>query len=263
MSTTNLGSTVTRTLAVPVLLLIALAVALAAWIAHLTRAEVWVQHSYEVMATVNQAEKLLIDQETGLRGYLLSSDRRFLQPYESGQAGFAKSLEQLSRLTGDNPSQGRRIAATRETYRQWLAYAEAERARIPPEQSALFVSRMAARKQEMDRLRASFSELSGEENRLLTERAELARRANRALLYAGAGLLIFCSIVVVLFLRRQLREIDRIYLARVDESERARRAAEEMAAEIREQAAAMEASVRAAYRERDDAVRELGYTRES
>jgi hypothetical protein len=109
----------------------------------------------------------------------------------------------------------------------------------------------------MDGMRLVFDDLRQEEQRLLMERTELAARANATLLYAGATLVIICGVLVFIFLRRQLAEIDQIYRAKVDESERARHAAEEMAAEVREQAAAMEAAVLTANRDRDNAIRIL------
>jgi CHASE3 domain sensor protein len=253
----NLGTTVARTLAVPVLMLVALAIALSAWIAHMKQAEGWVQHTYEVMGLINRCERLLIDQETGLRGYLLSGDPRFLKPYDSGRAEFGENLDQLAHATADNPSQVQRIAAIRGMDRRWLVNAEAERIAPPADRGAVFVARMAARKQEMDNLRRTFDDLSGEEQHLLSERTANAKRADRALLYAGLVLIILGSIVVVLFLRGQLRDIDAIYMAKVEESDRERHAAEAMASEIREQAGGMEAALLAARRERDEAVRRL------
>lgn len=258
---TNLRTIVARTLAVPVLILLVLAIALAAWIAHMTRAEAWVQHTYNVTGMINESERFLIDQETGLRGYLLGGDPRFLQPYDAGRMRFGKSLHELARETDDNPGQQRRIATVREAYRRWFSSAEAERAAAKSgsatARDAVFAERMVARRQEMDGMRAVFGELRMEEQRLLTERVDLAGRANTTLLYAGAALVIVCSVLVFIFLRMQLAEIDRIYIVKVEESERARHAAEELAAEVREQAAAMEDAVLTANRDRDNAIRNL------
>jgi hypothetical protein len=95
---------------------------------------------------------------------------------------------------------------------------------------------------------------------LLRERIETARNANVRLFTAGAFVVLIGAALLYLFLRVQLKAIDDLYMARVEESERARRAAEGLAAEVREQATAMEQAVLLANRERDQA---LGLQRKS
>jgi CHASE3 domain sensor protein len=46
------------------------------------------RHSQEVLAAANRVERLLVDIETGTRGYLLTRDGRFLQPAEEGESQF-------------------------------------------------------------------------------------------------------------------------------------------------------------------------------
>src|SRR5690242_11450556 len=53
------------------------------------------RHSQEVLAAANRVERLLVDIETGTRGYLLTRDRRFLQPAQDGEAGFEQASSDL------------------------------------------------------------------------------------------------------------------------------------------------------------------------
>jgi anaerobic C4-dicarboxylate transporter len=106
-------------------------------------------------------------------------------------------------------------------------------------------------------MRADFTSMHSEENRLLTLRQEEADHANLMLVSVGSTVVVIFAAALVFFLRRQLGLIDDIYLAKVSESERARVAAEALAEEVREQAAAMEQALLSANRERDAAVRAL------
>src|SRR5947209_9828482 len=56
-------------------------------------------HSQEVLAAANRLERLLVDIETGTRGYLLTGEDRFLQPAHAGEAGFAQASSELVDLT--------------------------------------------------------------------------------------------------------------------------------------------------------------------
>ena len=56
-------------------------------------------HSQEVLAAANRVERLLVDIETGTRGYLLTGEKDFLQPAYAGEAGFAQASSELVDLT--------------------------------------------------------------------------------------------------------------------------------------------------------------------
>jgi CHASE3 domain sensor protein len=262
MPTSNIRSVVTRTLALPVLLLLAFAAALSIWIVHLIRSEAMVEHSYDVIGEISETQKLLVDQETGLRAYILTGDEVFLQPFVEGKLRFGDHLDSVRRQTLDNPRQKRRVEELELRYRGWVQHAEEEKqivatnregvVRDPATRQRLFV-----RKTQMDRIRADFALLHEEEYRLLRERLDAANRANLLLLCAGALLVLVCATLLFVFLRGQLRWIDEIHQAKIDESERARGAAEALAAEVQEQSSELEAALLAANRERDDALRAL------
>jgi CHASE3 domain sensor protein len=262
VSTSNLRGVVKRTLALPVLLLLAFAAALSIWIAHLMRSQAMVEHSYDVLSEISDTQKLLLDQETGLRAYMLTTDEAFLQPFVEGKLRFSDSLASLRRETQNDPLQSQRVHTLDRRYRMWLQYAEEEKQITgasdggAPRDAATH-ARMIARKQQMDRLRADFTLLYDEERRLLRERLDTANRANVMLLSAGALLVLVCASLLFIFLRVQLRLIDQIHQTKIDESERERSAAEALAAEVQEQSAELEAALLAANRERDDAVRAL------
>jgi CHASE3 domain sensor protein len=259
MPTTDIRGVVTRTLALPVILLLAFALGLGVWIVHLLRSEAWVQHSYDVIGEISETQKLLIDQETGLRAFILGGDPAFLGPYVDGSARFGESLEALRREIADNPRQVERIAGLEGRYRVWVSNAEVEKRLVTAHGGQLrddaTRQRMFVRKQQMDQMRADFRSLHDEEQRLLRERLDQARRANRNLFVIGALLVVLCAALLYSFLRVQLKAIDQLYLARVEESEAARRAAEALAAEVQEQSAAMETALLTANRERDQAMR--------
>ena len=267
MPASNIRAVVTRTLALPVLLLLAFTVALSIWIAHLIRSEAMVEHSYDVIGEISETQKLLLDQETGLRAYILTADEAFLQPYVEGKLRFGDSLESLRRETLDTPQQNVRVEALDRQYRRWLKHAEEEKQIVAQSREALARDpasreRLVLRKQQMDRIRADFAVLHQEEHRLLRERLEAADQANLMLVAAGALLVLVCATLLFVFLRGRLRLIDDLYLARVRDSERSRAAAEALATEVQEQSSELEAALLAANRERDEALRGLR-TRES
>jgi signal transduction histidine kinase len=65
----------------------------------------------------------LVDQETGVRGFALSGDPRFLEPYERGQGAAADAAARLEELLGDGPlaDEVRRVDDLTEAWRVEIA----------------------------------------------------------------------------------------------------------------------------------------------
>lgn len=65
----------------------------------------WVSHTHEVLSQLEQVMSTLKDAETGQRGYLLTGERPYLEPYEQALPRLHGQLERLRALTIDNPPQ--------------------------------------------------------------------------------------------------------------------------------------------------------------
>lgn len=85
------------------------AVAFVAVINYLLSAMQWVEHTDRVIGNANEAVKLSIDMETGMRGFLITGDERFLDPYEVAKPRILGSLQSLRGMVEDNPQQVDRI----------------------------------------------------------------------------------------------------------------------------------------------------------
>lgn len=61
----------------------------------------------------------MVNQETGLRGYLVSGDTAFLEPYRAGYEEYRQSIGTARRLTSDNPQQQVRLDRAAEPASTW------------------------------------------------------------------------------------------------------------------------------------------------
>ncbi|WP_053185800.1 response regulator [Pseudomonas thivervalensis] len=84
----------------------------------------WVGHTDRVINNANEALKLSVDLETGMRGYLLSGDEHFLDPYEVAKPRIAVALDTLLELTADNPVQVDRLHKIQALQTEWSNYAQ-------------------------------------------------------------------------------------------------------------------------------------------
>jgi methyl-accepting chemotaxis protein len=76
----------------------------------LTKTSYAVTRTYAVIERIAGVFGELKDAETGQRGFVITGDDSYLEPYRSGTARVPAVVEELKRLTADDPNQQRRIA---------------------------------------------------------------------------------------------------------------------------------------------------------
>lgn len=69
----------------------------------------WVIHSYEVLTNAESLKAELISAETGMRGYVITRDTRFLKPYNDALKTVPAICGELKDLTRDNDEQHNRM----------------------------------------------------------------------------------------------------------------------------------------------------------
>ncbi|MES1244824.1 MAG: response regulator [Acidobacteriota bacterium] len=72
-----------------------------------------VAHTHEVLSALDLILSLMKDAETGQRGYILTGDEKYLEPYNAALAGIDARVADVERLTADNPVQQARIPVLR------------------------------------------------------------------------------------------------------------------------------------------------------
>ncbi len=117
----------------------------------------------------------LVDQETGQRGYVITGDNAFLQPYRAGRRQFGTSVRRLrSEVVGD-PRLTRDLAGVRAAARRWHrlgAGPEIAARRAGDAATARRLVRAGVGKQAFDRVRARVDDLQS----LIDARADRAQR---------------------------------------------------------------------------------------
>ena len=179
--------------------------------AQLAEAAQWREHTYEVLDSLDNAVAKLSDAETGQRGYLLTGDQAYLEPYRTGIKGVDQALAHLKRLTSDNPNQQKRIQTLEPLIESKLA--ELQRTidlrRSNGFAAAIGVVLEGSGKQAMDEIRSVIAEMTNEETDLLAIRTRHANQsATKSAKTVVVGTLLSVSLLVLCFglLRRELSE---------------------------------------------------------
>ncbi len=115
----------------------------------------WIIYNYEV---IRQSRKImidLVDMETGVRGYLITGQKKFLQPYKESKITLKKQIEVLRAYTKDDPT-------IQDTINAWLIHIEKFSALLDSQinryDTSIFnktpTASMDKQKRQMDTLRA-------------------------------------------------------------------------------------------------------------
>jgi PAS domain S-box-containing protein len=113
------------------------------------------EQSQSILTELNRYLSDLQDVETGTRGYVITGNRRYLEPYHAGKAEVRRTLARLRSLSRGDPALGRRVDALDELGQRRIAVADEvvdQRARSPA--PVRHVPAMDQGRAAMDRLRA-------------------------------------------------------------------------------------------------------------
>ncbi|WP_423800090.1 CHASE3 domain-containing protein [Neobacillus sp. SAB-20_R2A] len=78
------------------------------------------QHDIEVHDLANQIQKNVLDMETGIRGYALTGQEEYLEPYHEGNRSWLDNYNKLHSLLDDNSSQQQTLEEIKPVIEKWI-----------------------------------------------------------------------------------------------------------------------------------------------
>jgi signal transduction histidine kinase len=179
------------------------------------------RHTEEVIVTAEQSRQLAVDMETGQRGFLLTRERRFLEPYDRAVVNLPGVIARLKQLVADNPEQLQRVSVIERDIAEW------QRSLSGDDQRDLDRSKSL-----MDGIRARHDEFLAVEHTLSQSRTERVHQTTRVTIGVTIALAIVAGAVLVVFTRRQLRQVSVAYEGALAAAETAATAKDRMLAAV-------------------------------
>jgi signal transduction histidine kinase len=155
-----------------------------------------VNNSYSVINNLEMIKSEITDAETGVRGYVITKDSLFLEPYNSGSKNVMPLFNQLRNLTSDNKSYKEELDTLQQLIHRRLDYLAAtitvfnENGHIIGD--SILHTREKARTN-MDSIRQMVARIKGEEQYLRLERNERLQS-----FFTGTEIISLTSLVIVL-----------------------------------------------------------------
>ncbi|HVZ71553.1 MAG TPA: CHASE3 domain-containing protein, partial [Polyangia bacterium] len=169
-----------------------------------------VSRTLVVTNELNQLLSIYKDAETGQRGYLITGEARYLEPYEAAIAAVDGQAAKVRGLIADNPAQQQRLDEIQRrghVKRDELAQTVAlRRAGKVNEALALVLSDQG--KRAMDAVRAGIIEMKDAERALLEQRTrdwDMASSVSTGVTWGGSGLLLLLVVAAAMLSSRDFQ----------------------------------------------------------
>jgi signal transduction histidine kinase len=170
-------------------------------IAQLRESAQLTRHASDKVIAADAIEKVVIDLETSVRGYVITGEERFLEPWNEARAVFPAQARTLERLSSDNPDElqrAGRIVQDVELYIQEYA-TPLVNAVGRNDASARSIATTNEGKQRVDALRAELDGLRATERARITTRQDRADAAAHHAIVGGVAGLTGSLLLVLVF----------------------------------------------------------------
>lgn len=161
-----------------------------------------VEHTQKVIKTSTGLLQLMIDAETGMRGYVATGKPVFLDPYNAALPHIRADLSDLKELIADNPIQVHRVDSLNGLVTDQLGILKVNIETLPEKGLAFMVQNnmLVNGKHNMDEIRMVTANLINTENNLLGIRKKSSQSASSyAIDVIVGGSLVFLIIILTLF----------------------------------------------------------------
>src|SRR6266568_7689230 len=171
----------------------------------------WVEHTDQVITLAQRIYRNRVDQETGLRAYVLTRDERFLEPFYEGRKQALATEPELRKLVADNPEQSARNEESYRAFQAWFDWAEQAIAMTKTGDDAGSVPFQLRGKELMDNYRRVRTEFIERERELRDQRLDRSRRAQGLLNSSIVAIVILSALGFAFLGRRQLMRLSQSF----------------------------------------------------
>lgn len=176
-----------------------------------------IQDSDARIAQAALVAKLIVDEESGLRGYETTLDTRFLQPYVEAETRLQTELRKLEQMAGSNPEQKRLIEDLRNEHQTWRdAFAVPVIATVRAGGQSNDVELNLRGKSQMDEVRDDINAIIRSDEQHRAARIQLWHRQVRSMLVGLIILALSMGVLIGLFTRSRLHAVSDAYKTSLD-----------------------------------------------
>jgi PAS domain S-box-containing protein len=174
----------------------------------------WVERTDKITSDARYLMRAVLDMETGMRGYLLTGDQKFLDPYHESEPNIGRTFDEIDRLLEDD-AQRQRLTDMRGNFDNWRAFSMRMIALRQHGGDYRSSEPNLAGKQMMDDFRASRDTFLQTEESKRAQRVTRVQHQTAVVFISGALLSILLGTLLAVSLRRQVLAVTSTYNAAI------------------------------------------------
>ena len=165
----------------------------------------WVDHTDQVTSKINLIERQVVDLETGVRGFIISRDPDFLEPYNRSLIDLPASIRDFRELVRDDARQEDRMDRVEALVSGWLRIQALVIQMVRSGRNPDPIVRSMAAKSIVDSIREEIGKIRSAEERLRAQRTASSQQRAAAFFWVLMGAFVFLSLVWILGLMAWVR----------------------------------------------------------
>ncbi|MBC7370773.1 MAG: response regulator [Bdellovibrionaceae bacterium] len=203
-----------RNVTLPLLLALTSSAVFVGLVFYLINTTEWVDHTIAAIGKGRQLERKMVDAQNGLRGYVISTEGGYNEPYTKAISTAPPAFRDLREFVKDNPPQVAHIAMAQDVFERWVQYSEkVVEARRSSQKAALGLILEGSGKKLMDETLSKIGEFVAVEEGLKAARSEATSKATNLVLFVVVGFTLIVGTIIALAGRRQLIVLSENYEA--------------------------------------------------
>lgn len=171
-----------------------------------------VRYSDQILNLASDTYKLAVDSETGFRGFIITNNTNYLEPWDKARGRLDHNFERLLDMVRENPAHFKDLSRIRSNYIDWnmkaeesLIYREKYKKNSP-------IELMHARKRLMDEMRKIFDDFIEREKSIRHDKWEAAEDTSRLAILIIIGLGLFAGLFLASLSWIQLSKLSNNHL---------------------------------------------------
>lgn len=160
-----------------------------------------IDHDSKIHELTNRIEKYMLDMEIGQRGFIITGDSSYLEPYNIAEENWKLNYSELMKLLKDNPEQQKNLEEIRKTMEQWIITVGEPVIQLKRENDEKAIQEffaIGAGNKGIETIRKQFDAFRAEEKEVTNVKAAQLDKRNSVITIGLIGLIVIVSVIAVI-----------------------------------------------------------------
>ncbi|QDQ00744.1 response regulator [Lysinibacillus fusiformis] len=158
------------------------------------------KYDSQVQALTNSIEKYILDMESSQRGFIITGELSYLEPYDNASKNWKVDFNELHQLIDNKPNQQEKLEEIKSTIEHWIATSGDPTIKLKKDNNTTELKeffKVDIGRKDMETMRKQFASFRSAENAITQTNANQLDKKNSNLTSGLFGLLVLVSVIAI------------------------------------------------------------------